>query len=152
MVDVSKSFARKDQGPPNSISNRNRQSPPCQYGKLVFHTLFQRLNHRPLPSPGCRSEPRSWRMVKTGSFISPFEKVKGGNRRLHAVESVCYAASDGRLKVVPLGGSLRVCRLREYCRRTPFGFRDRRYSCRSAAGLAGLNVFERPPLVRTAFD
>lgn len=52
------------------------------------------------------AEPRSWRMQKTGSSISPFEVIKGGNRRMHAVEEVRYDAQDGRLTVIPVDSAL----------------------------------------------
>jgi hypothetical protein len=51
--------------------------------------------------------PRKWMLRKMDSWISPFEVVRNGNRRLHAIEeAVCEGPHDHRVSVVPLDSSL----------------------------------------------
>jgi hypothetical protein len=47
------------------------------------------------------SNPNRWRMVKTGHLISPLDVVRGGNRKLHAVEELRYAGADGSVRIIP---------------------------------------------------
>ncbi|MDR2375286.1 MAG: DUF5054 domain-containing protein, partial [Treponema sp.] len=47
------------------------------------------------------SNPSRWRMVKMGQVVSPLDVVRGGNRKLHAVEELRYAAADGFIRVIP---------------------------------------------------
>lgn len=40
-----------------------------------------------------------WMMKKVGEMISPLDVAKGGNRRNHCVESMCYSGADGKISV-----------------------------------------------------
>jgi hypothetical protein len=48
------------------------------------------------------ANPNRWQMKKMDQIISPLNVVRGGNRRLHAVEELCYAAADGSLRIEPI--------------------------------------------------
>lgn len=50
--------------------------------------------------------PYCWKMEKTGSLISPFNVVKGGNRNLHYVRRWHYSAADGNIKISSLNAPL----------------------------------------------
>lgn len=43
--------------------------------------------------------PYRWRMRKMGQVISPVDVAKGGNRRQHCVEEMCYEGADGHISV-----------------------------------------------------
>lgn len=43
--------------------------------------------------------PYRWQMRKMGQLISPWDVVKGGNRRQHCVEEMHYEGADGRITV-----------------------------------------------------
>lgn len=43
--------------------------------------------------------PYRWQMRKMGQMISPLDVVKGGNRRQHCVEEMCYEGADGSIVV-----------------------------------------------------
>jgi hypothetical protein len=47
------------------------------------------------------SNPNRWRMVKLGHQVSPLDVVRGGNRKLHAVEELRYAGADGFIRIIP---------------------------------------------------
>ncbi|HTS31020.1 MAG TPA: DUF5054 domain-containing protein [Bryobacteraceae bacterium] len=48
------------------------------------------------------ADPRGWSMEKSGSSVSPFDVVTGGNRAMHAVlGGLHYQGADGRLSIEP---------------------------------------------------
>jgi hypothetical protein len=59
------------------------------------------------------SNPSRWQMIKLGNMVSPLDVVKGGNRKLHAVEELRYTGADGCLCVVP--GEAPTVTLGGYC-------------------------------------
>jgi hypothetical protein len=55
------------------------------------------------------SEPRAWRLEKSGSPVSPFDVVTGGNRAMHAVlGGLNYQGPEGELKIETLDAPLVV--------------------------------------------
>ncbi len=54
---------------------------------LWFHMNFDVAN------------PYRWKLQKMGKLISPFDVVKGGNRKQHAVEKLIYQGADGYIEV-----------------------------------------------------
>lgn len=42
-----------------------------------------------------------WRLQKLGQMVNPMQVVPGGNRRLHCVQNLHYAASDGTVDIIP---------------------------------------------------
>jgi hypothetical protein len=59
------------------------------------------------------SNPNRWRMVKLGHTVSPLDVVKGGNRKLHAVEELRYTGADGSIRIIP--GESPTATLGGYC-------------------------------------
>lgn len=43
--------------------------------------------------------PYRWRMKKMGEMVSPLDVARGGNRRQHCVEEMCYEGADGHISV-----------------------------------------------------
>lgn len=41
--------------------------------------------------------PYRWQMIKMGEMISPFDVIRGGNRRHHCVEALSYRGADGSI-------------------------------------------------------
>ncbi len=54
------------------------------------------------------NNPYRWRVRKLGRPLSPFDMVRGGNRKLHCVERLSYDAADGKASVASLDAPL-VC-------------------------------------------
>ena len=53
--------------------------------------------------------PNQWMLHKLGSYVSPLNVIKDGNRNLHAVnEGMLYKGSEGSIKIVTLDATL-VC-------------------------------------------
>jgi hypothetical protein len=59
------------------------------------------------------SNPYRWRMVKLGQAVSPLDVVRGGNRKLHAVEELRYAGTDGFIRIIP--GESPIAAFGGYC-------------------------------------